>query len=184
LPQLSHLRSLYVPYIADYVYGGHLDPKELALQIVDVIALRPEIELCYMGISTKCFEILENRNHDESTLHDSATSSANAGPDGVGATDEDSDEADDDDHDDDEQDDTNEATGSTPGLDSDGTDSDVAEGIIGDSDDDEVSESGRTRPKLKLREILFYDDKITVFKARVSIFPELMDLSKNSEANS
>jgi len=145
-----------------------LDPKELALQIVDIIALRPEIELCYMGISDKCFEILENRNRDESTFHDSATSSANAGPDGVGDTDEDSDEADDD-----EQDDTNEATGSTPGSDSDGTDSDVAEGIIGDSDDDEVSESGRTRPKLKLREILFYDDKIIVFKARVSIFPGL-----------
>lgn len=170
-----------MPYIADYVYGGHLDPKELALQIVDIIALRPEIELCYMGISTKCFEILENRNRDESTFHDSATSSANAGPDGVGDTDEDSDEADDDDHDDDDQDDTNEVTGSTPFVDSDGTDSDVAEGTVGDSDDDDLSESGRTRPKLKLREILFYDDKITVFKARVSIFPKLMDYRRTAK---
>ncbi len=167
---MSHLRSLYVPYIADHVYGNDLDPKELALQIVDIIALRPEILICYMGISSKCFEILENRNPDESTYHDSATSSANAGPDGVGDTDEDSDEADDQDDDHDDHDDANEATGSTPFVDSDGTDSDVAEGTVGDSDDDEVSESGRTRPKLKLREILFYDDKITIFKARVSIF--------------
>ena len=159
-----------MPYIADHVYGHHLDPKELALQIVDIIALRPEIELCYMGISTKCFEILENRHHDGSTLsyHDTTTSSANTGPDAVGDTDEESDDADDHDDDDDDDHSTNGITANTPFVDSDGTDSDVVGGSIGDSDDDGLSESSGKRPKLKLREILFYDDKITIFKARVS----------------
>ena len=126
-----------------------------------------------MGISTKCFEILENRTHDDPTFtyHDSTTSSANAGPDGVGGSDEDSDEANDDDDDDDDDDDhsSNGAAGATPIADSDGTNSDAAEDSIADSDEDVLSESGRKQPKLKLREILFYDDKITIFKARVSI---------------
>ena len=126
-----------------------------------------------MGISTKCFEILENRNHDDSTLtyHDSTTSSANTGPDGVGDSDEDSDEANDDDDDDHS---SNGATGSTHLPDSDGTNSDVAEDSIADSDEDILSESARKRPKLKLREILFYDDKITIFKARVRCSPETL----------
>ena len=151
------------------MYGHHLEPRELALQIVDIIALRPEIELCYMGISTKCFEILENRNHDDSTFtyHDSTTSSANAGPDGVGDSDEDTDEVNDNDDDDDDDQSSNGATGSTPLVDSDGTNSDVTADSIADSDEDVLSENGRKRPKLKLREILFYDDKITIFKARV-----------------
>lgn len=163
-----------MPYIADHVYGPHLDPKELALQIVDIIALRPEIELCYMGISTKCFEILENRNHEDSTYpyHDSATSSANPGPGGIGDSEADTDEGDDNDDNDDDDDDndqgTNGATGSPPLVDSGGTESDVADDSIVDSDDD-GPESGGKRPKLKLREILFYDDKITIFKARVSL---------------
>ncbi|PQE20804.1 F-box domain-containing protein [Rutstroemia sp. NJR-2017a BBW] len=52
LPQIPHLRSLNVPYIADHV-TSNFDPRELALQIVDVIVLRPEVELCYMGVSHK-----------------------------------------------------------------------------------------------------------------------------------
>jgi len=57
---------LYIPFIADHAHGNNIDPRELALQIVDIVHLRPELEVCYMGISTKCFEILENRpsNYD------------------------------------------------------------------------------------------------------------------------
>ena len=109
LPNIPHLRSLYVPHIANHSYAHHLDAKELASQIVDlVIALRPEIELCYMGILTKCFEILENRNHDDSRFssHDSRTNAAHAGPGGVGDSDEESDVTDDD-HDDDDDDSDN-----------------------------------------------------------------------------
>ena len=66
LPSIPHLRSLSIPFLADHVHGSNVDPRELALQIVDIVALRPEVELCYMGIANKCFEILENRRSSES----------------------------------------------------------------------------------------------------------------------
>ncbi|SLM39943.1 hypothetical protein LPUS_10611 [Lasallia pustulata] len=172
LPQIPHLRSLYVPHIADHVYAHHLDVKELALQVVDIVTLRPEIEICYMGIQHKCFEILENRHHEDPPnfpYHDSTTSPANAGPGGVvmGDPDEDSD-VDDDDHDEDDEDDDDETAAGAPApTDADETESDVGEESNGESDDDACgSDDGKKRPKLRLREILFYDDKVSVFKAR------------------
>ena len=99
--------QIYVPRFWNHD-GQHLDAKELALQVVElVIALRPEIELCYLGLLTKCFEILENRSSGDSRVssHDSRTNSAHAGPGGVGDSDEDSDETDDD-HDETDDDDS------------------------------------------------------------------------------
>ncbi|CAK4030738.1 hypothetical protein AC578_5764 [Lecanosticta acicola] len=93
LPSVPQLRSLFLPFLADHVHGANVDPRELALQIVDIVALRPEVELCYMGIANKCFEILENGREGEA----------------------------------------------------------LAEKIVG---------------RLRLREILFYDDKVAIFKAR------------------
>ncbi|KAK7540520.1 uncharacterized protein J3D65DRAFT_237967 [Phyllosticta citribraziliensis] len=61
LPQVPTLRSLYIPHIADHAHGNNIDPRELAMQIVDIITLRPEVEICYMGIQNKCFEVLENK---------------------------------------------------------------------------------------------------------------------------
>jgi hypothetical protein len=47
------------------------------MQVVDMIFLRPEIELCYLGISNKCFEILENRNkEDANSIIDLTTTGA------------------------------------------------------------------------------------------------------------
>ena len=66
MPFIPHIRSLYIPFIADHAHGNNIDPRELAYQILDIVHLRPEIELCYMGLTHKCFEILENRptNYD------------------------------------------------------------------------------------------------------------------------
>lgn len=165
LPQITHLRSLYVPYIADHVYGPQLNAKELALQLVDVVAIRPEIELCYMGFSTTCFELLENRHLDEPSWSrfDTSTAPAHAGPGGVDVTDEDSD----DDEDNNEGDEVNNSSPAVdPALeDPEDSESDLADGSTGDSEEDE-SASEKQRPTLKLREILFYDDKVSIFKAR------------------
>ena len=136
---------------------------------MDIVALRSEIELCYMGISSKCFEILENRHMDDSLYsnHDSTTSPANAGPGGVmiGDADEDSD-ADEEDHD--ENDDEEEDAGIANGTgDIEDNESDVAEDSDANSDaEGHGTDYGRKRPRLKLREILFYDDKVSIFKAR------------------
>ncbi|KAA8613306.1 hypothetical protein PtrSN002B_004175 [Pyrenophora tritici-repentis] len=72
LPYIPHIRSLYIPFIADHAHGSNIDPRELAYQILDIVHLRPEIELCYMGLSTKCFEILENRPSNYDLRHDAA----------------------------------------------------------------------------------------------------------------
>jgi hypothetical protein len=164
LPQIPHLRSLNVPYIADHV-TSNFDPRELALQIVDVIVLRPEVELCYMGVSHKCFEILENRPHEETHTPSSIPALITDDEDEEGSEDEEEDD-DDDDADDDngtaiagiDPDETE--SDSDMGLDDDGADSDE-DSWDGDSDAD-----GKDRVRLRLREILFYDDKIAIFKAR------------------
>ncbi|MCJ1248512.1 hypothetical protein MMC30_005730 [Trapelia coarctata] len=166
LPQIPHLRSLYAPYVADHVHGHQLEfARELALQVVDIVTLRPEIELCYMGITTKCFEILETKHSDDPTtsVTDLGATPTHTGPGGAD-TDDDSDL--DNDHDDDE-DDAHDEHGPDAAAEHAETETDEPEDSDGNSDDDEAgSEDGRKRMKLKLREILFYDDKVSIFKAR------------------
>lgn len=135
------------------------------MQVVDVIVLRPEVELCYMGVSHKCFEILENRPQDDG--HGSAethSSLANGGP---GGTLTDDDDGSDDDGSDDEEEDEEDDNGTAIAAQN---DPDETESEISDHDSDTDSYDGleddRLRDRLRLREILFYDDKVAIFKAR------------------
>ncbi|KAJ9137923.1 F-box domain-containing protein [Pleurostoma richardsiae] len=182
LPNVPHLRSLNIPYIADHVVGS-LEPKELALQIADIITLRPEIQLCYVGISTKCFEILETRPSDGTvnsllngggSLVSAAGGSHNETHNAVVTDDADSeDDAENEDTTDDEQDedgseeeeteDEDEGTPTSP-TDPDETQSEQSDGA--DSDTDSFVEPEANKTRLRLREILFYDDKVAIFKAR------------------
>ena len=163
LPRIPHLRSLYVPYISEHPYGALLELEDFAMGAIDVVALRPEVELCYLGIKDKCFEILETKSSKDGT----GSASANAGG---GATDDDDDaevhhdHSDDDDDDDDDEDDSEDenAAPMTPAQ-SQGMDSDI-DPITDDDEPDPVG--GDNNIKLKLREILFYEDRISIFKAR------------------
>lgn len=160
LPQIPYLRSLYIPFIIDHPYGNALKERELGLGLIDVVALRPEVELCYLGIKGKCFEILETT--DSKKPKDGAgPASANAG--GGETDDEDDAEVhhDDDDDDDDSSEDEDPAP-LTPATQTQGMDSDI-DPI---TDDDELDPVGGNKIKLKLREILFYEDRISIFKAR------------------
>ncbi|CZS91232.1 uncharacterized protein RAG0_01954 [Rhynchosporium agropyri] len=172
LPQIPHLRSLNIPFIADHVTPA-FDPRELALQVVDVIVLRPEVELCYMGVSHKCFEILENRSHDDAHgSGDSHSSAANGGPGGTQTDEEDEDEdedgsdEDEDDEEEEEEEDNGTAIGAPLGVDPDETESEMSDHDNSDSDSWDGSNDGRSSVRLRLREILFYDDKVSIFKAR------------------
>jgi len=140
LPLTPHLRSLYIPYVADHVHGSGQDSKELALQVLDIVFLQPQVELCYLGIQTKCFEILELQgNESYQPPHESGHS--------ISALNTDS-EVESDDGDSHGQ---NHMDDSEPEY----------------SDDESSDESDRKIGKhFKLREILFYDDKISIFKAR------------------
>ncbi|KAK4975630.1 hypothetical protein LTR66_010938 [Elasticomyces elasticus] len=158
LPKIPHLRSLYIPFLADHVHGTNLNACEIALQVVDIVALRPDIELCYMGIATKCFEILENKRSDLDLRNESHLG-LGSGHVADAAESDDEDDAEDDDEDDDDDGD---------GGDGDATESDNEDDDHDDSDSDDVySNAGeKLGPRLRLREILFYDDKVAVFKAR------------------
>ena len=154
-----------IPFIADHVTAA-FDPKELALQVVDVIVLRPEVELCYMGVSHKCFEILENRPQEET--HGSAdthSSVVNGGPGGAVIDEDDEDEEEDGSDEEDEEDEEDDNGTAIAPVDPDETESEVDE-----HDDDTSSWSGsdddEASVRLRLREILFYDDKVAIFKAR------------------
>ncbi|KAH6674052.1 F-box domain-containing protein [Plectosphaerella plurivora] len=169
LPNMPHLRSLHLPKIADHVSNS--DPKELALQIVDIITLRPEIQLCYVGIMKKCFEILETK------LPDSMTGAFSSAQGHSGPEEEDDD---DDDSDDDGSVDTSEDEAEEE-QDMDGEDEDdaISSGDLAEDDDDvsvvdtaseadsfqEADEIGGVA-RLRVREILFYDDRVAIFKAR------------------
>ncbi|TLD20141.1 hypothetical protein E2P81_ATG09211 [Venturia nashicola] len=163
LPNIAHVRSLYIPQIADHPHGANLDVRDLALQVVDIVTLKSEIELCYMGIGAKCFEILESKptQYEYGEYHADGTSGAAGYAALVEGEITDDDEGDIDDDGDDvvEEDD---------GLDDDLDDLGLG-GDDEDSEDDEFFDEvhgGKRGNKLKLREILFYDDKVSIFKAR------------------
>lgn len=162
LPSIPHLRSIYIPFIADHVHGTDVDPRELALSIMDIVALRPEVELCYMGVANKCFEILENKREwdgrPESHLGLSGAGIEDAGSDG--------DEDDEDEADEEEDDDVDGEDEDAEGTESDDEDAEDSEPWDSDADDDGDNGGGGRAARLRLREILFYDDKVAVFKAR------------------
>ena len=172
LPRIPHLRSLYVPHIVNHVYGAALNVKELAMGVVDVVTLRPEVELCYLGISTKCFEILEKK------LVGRRKSGGSAEEETGGGADDDDDSAEDDydegegedEDDDDDEDDgvpTPEADSSSPTNDATADDDGNDDTASSDDEGDALGlGSGVDRLKYRLREILFYDDKVSIFKAR------------------
>lgn len=165
------MRSLYIPHIAEHAHGNNIDPRELALQIVDIITLRPEIEICYMGIANKCFEVLENKishnqiggahPYDPTAANPSAAATTTLVVDPMGFTDDEEEEEEDDVHDEDD-----------PGVDADDDteeedeDDDDDDDFDDDDDDSFIHSDDGTGPRLRLREILFYDDKVAIFKAR------------------
>ncbi|KAK0718833.1 hypothetical protein B0T21DRAFT_57330 [Apiosordaria backusii] len=252
LPNVHQLRSLNIAHVAEYP-GGNFESRELAHQIADIITLRPEIRLCYVGIGSKCYEMLESRDTGlSSNTTEDSSSGSNATPDvsaapatlnpfnggmngiftnsgfnninGGGAvtngadlgdaeyTSEDenghqseiSDDQSENDGEEEEEGEEDDNTPTTATSDPDATqsedegddDDDQTTGVGGgtatgtnnnnnnnnngnsgagvgangeasaDEFDDGWEEPGKGAAKLRLREILFYDDKVAIFKAR------------------
>ncbi|RAL16237.1 uncharacterized protein BO97DRAFT_410647 [Aspergillus homomorphus CBS 101889] len=152
LPYMPQLRALHIPHIARHV---HRDPKELAMLILDIVTIRPEIGLTYVGLQSKCYEILESKDGDAGgEYYDTDDSHSEGfvpgGEDWAGSETNDDDEADDDG-----------AASAIHSL------SDVSSDDRGSSDgEDSELDYNRPRVSFRLREILFYDDKVAIFKAR------------------
>lgn len=148
MPQLT---ALYFPRICRSI---HRDTKELALQVLDIVSIRPELKITYVGLETKCYQILEagpvtsDSDFDENNLHSEPPSS---GGDDLA------------DSDDDPLDTTDDDAGSTDAVqNADLLSNDSSTG----SDDYDTEADYASRMRLRIQEILFYDDKVSIFKMR------------------
>lgn len=153
LPNIPYLRALHIAHIAHPI---HRDPKELAMQILDIVTIRPEVGISYVGMQSKCYEILEGKRGDkDDDLDDLDTHSEGFVPGGDDWAGSDSMDDDSDDSD---------AAAAVSAADS---HSEASSDDRGSSDGDDVEFGGGiSRVAFRLREILFYDDKISIFKAR------------------
>ncbi|KAH0843748.1 F-box domain protein [Fonsecaea pedrosoi] len=173
LPNATTLRSLHIPHIAEHV-NGTVHSREAALQVLDIVALRPELELCYLGIQSQCFEILEYaspRKGSSSGMSSLGHPGDDMGPDGDMMATHGNAAPTPHDHDSHDEEAGENGEGGAANDDSDfDAISDDGNGLTDDEDgsDDggEGGGPGGAKPTWRLREILFYDDKISIFKAR------------------
>jgi hypothetical protein len=141
LPNATNLRSLHIAHIAEHVHVT-VDSREAALQVLDIVSLRPDLELCYLGIQKQCFEVLEHNASGRATSPSAGTGSIiQSGLDS-----------------DDNEDTTDDQVGH------DDSDFDM-ESSAGEESEHEGQDGG-PKPSFRLREILFYDDKVSIFRAR------------------
>ncbi|KAK4865844.1 hypothetical protein LT330_008937 [Penicillium expansum] len=153
LPNMPQLRALYLPHIHQAV---HRYLKELALQVLDIVSIRPDLKIAYIGLHIKCYQILEARHDDNpldfddhpaidhSPTHSEDEDEGWANPNH--ASDEDSDDSDED------------GSGAA--------DTDLLSSDPDDYDTEPDEEQGASRIRYRLQEILFYDEKVSIFKAR------------------
>ncbi|CAG8091837.1 unnamed protein product [Penicillium salamii] len=143
LPSMPQLRALYLPHIHHTV---HRDLKELALQVLDIVSIRPDLKIAYIGLQTKCYQILEARSDDNPLDFDDNPTTDHSPP----PTD----------------DEDEEWVSPQQTNDTDDSDGDYGEGDLNSSDSEVDEEQIASRIRYRLQQILFYDEKVSIFKAR------------------
>lgn len=172
LPNAPGLRSLHIAHIAEHPSGRNFDPRDVAMSVLDIISLRPEIELCYLGVEKKCFEILEYKS---SVLRRTPSGPNNSGTIGI-TTHITVEDEEDEDHDDGGAAHHIDHFSTEHSADEDADNWDFnsqASSNLEESEDEDFEDPERASHRdrkipstFRLREILFYDDKISIFKAR------------------
>ena len=180
LPHIPTLRSLHIPVIGEHVYGRDFSIRDVAMGVANVVNLRQECELAYLAIATKCFEIVEAPVRKKGRRRSKGSGASNGGGDNYdddSSSDDDvtphpSDEDDDDDDDDSDEDGAGQgnaaaaaAAQATNAMESSEVD-ELLENESLSSEDEEAAERPAKLVKMKMREILFYDDRVSIFKAR------------------
>ncbi|KAJ5123622.1 hypothetical protein N7448_009719 [Penicillium atrosanguineum] len=141
LPHMPQLRALYLLNISNSL---HRDLKELALQVLDIVSIRPELKITYIGLETKCYQILEatsTGDFENPQANDTSTGDDGFHFDPAALTDDDDDE---------------------PGQ----QDPELMSSDPSEDDYDADLDESIFCVRFTLQEILFYDDKISIFKAR------------------
>lgn len=184
LPHIPTLRSLHIPVIGEHVYGRDFSIRDVAMGVTNVVNLRQECELAYLAIANKCFEIVETPVRKKGRRGRSKGSgpgeqnvgASNGGNDDNSSSDDavtphPSDEDDDDDDDDSDEEGGGQgdvaaaAAQATNAMESSEVDELLDNGSPS-SEDEEAAERPAKLVKMKMREILFYDDGVSIFKAR------------------
>ena len=165
LPNVPQLRVLYFPHISQLFQR---DPKELALQILDIVTIRPEIGLMYVGIQNKCYEIAEGEHNPESDGLDDGYNSGppvhHPGPVGTMDFNDPDGSFDEDEQDEEEFEDEEDHDDLTP---SNWSASDVSSaGQVSDEDETMSGIADHRNVQFQLNETGFFDDTVSVFKAR------------------
>ena len=136
LDEAPTIRSLHIAHIAEYPYA-QINAKDVADQIVNMVSSSPGIELCYLGVQHQCYEVLDYMaTRKKVTSIDASPLQA-----GIDSEDEVVEE-----------------------HEEELSDFEVASST-GEQTEDEGQEA-RPERHFKLREILFYDDKVSIFRAR------------------
>jgi len=119
-----------------------------------------------MGLSSKCFEILENRPSNYDLRHDGIHADGGGGGSGSSylahdpmLSDEESDATEDEDED-------NLDDGVVAAAGGEETESEASDEADGESDDDSCLHDSHKGPKLRVREILFYEERVEAFRRR------------------
>lgn len=153
-------------HIGNTGFIAESEMRELALQMLDIVTLRTEIELCYVGIGSKCYEIYEvNSSDDIKSVSPPSDYSVNTG---AAASHNGSDENNEGEETEEEDGLEDEEADDGDGDESDGFDESNSVEYDDYSDEDGSNDVGYSEGKVQLniREIIFYDEKITIFKAR------------------
>lgn len=114
-----------------------------------------------MGLSTKCFEILENRPSNYDLRHDGMHTDGSGSP---YATHDPMLSDDESEATEDEDEDSMDEGAAPPGGDE--TESDTSDDVEGESDDESFIQDSQKGPKLRVREILFYEERVEAFRRR------------------
>ncbi|OKP11804.1 hypothetical protein PENSUB_2670 [Penicillium subrubescens] len=142
LPNMPRLYALYLTHIGN---TPQRDLKELALQVLDIVSIRPDLKITYIGLQGKCYQILEGGREGE--FDETPGVDRHSGVDDDGVFEEEN----------------SDGHQHFSALDDSGhLSSDLSDGY----DDTEQEDEGVSRVRFRLQEILFYDDKISIFKAR------------------
>jgi hypothetical protein len=142
LPNMPRLYALYLTHIGN---TPQRDLKELALQVLDIVSIRPDLKITYIGLQGKCYQILEGGCDGDFDETHGADRHPNVDDDGVF-----------------EEENSDDHQHFSASDDSGHLSSDLSDGY----DDTEQEDEGLSRVRFRLQEILFYDDKISIFKAR------------------
>lgn len=132
---------------------------DLVSQIIDLVSLRPEIQLCYLALEDSCFQLIENRTDAQSTrasLYDLDTMDIDD------ASEVNEVENEENDNDDITDDDVSAVQPSEDSIEADSDDS----GGEAEYPDEDVSEEEKEEPPVTVRQILFYDSMVSIFNAR------------------